>query len=231
MKISFNVTGSERKRLVQTVSDSCGESARYLGMPSMAYEIGPFTVTKDGTLEFSEDVDGGIRTRLYDDLEVAGFSFVRPEPLDRGLDDELAGFGLSVLLPADTLDEEAMVNLHALIAAKGSLIKKALGADSLSIERNKKMVSFPWFTERMLTTEEARTYTHFISALCEMARTQTRITAKEKEIDNEKYAFRCFLLRLGFIGAEYKAERKILLKNLTGSSAFRNGGADHAVSK
>ncbi len=117
MKISFNVTGSERKRLVQTVRDSCGESARYLGMPSMAYEIGPFTVTKDGTLEFSEDVDGGIRTRLYDDLEVAGFSFVRPEPLDRGLDDELAGFGLSVLLPADTLDEEAMVNLHALIAA------------------------------------------------------------------------------------------------------------------
>ena len=176
-------------------------------------------------------MDGGIRTRLYDDLEVAGFSFVRPEPLDRGLDDELAGFGLSVLLPADTLDEESMVNLHALIAAKGSLIKKALGADSLSIERNEKMVSFPWFTERMLTTEEARTYTHFISALCEMARTQTRITAKEKEIDNEKYAFRCFLLRLGFIGAEYKAERKILLKNLTGSSAFRNGGADHAVSK
>lgn len=231
MKISFNVTGSERKHLVQTVSKSIGEKARYLGMPSMAYEVGPFTVTKDGTLEFSESVDGDIRSRLYDDLEAAGFSFVRPEPLDRGLDNELAGFGLSVLMPADSLDEEAMVNLRALIAAKGSLIKKALDADSLRIERNEKMVSFPWFTERMLTTEEARTYTHFISALCEMARNQKRITAKEKEIDNDKYAFRCFLLRLGFIGAEYKAERKILLKNLTGSSAFRNGGADHAVSE
>jgi hypothetical protein len=33
-----------------------------------------------------------------------------------------------------------------------------------------------------------------------------------KEVDNEKYAFRCFLLRLGFIGSDYKAERKILLK-------------------
>lgn len=33
----------------------------------------------------------------------------------------------------------------------------------------------------------------------------------------------CFLLRLGFIGEEYKVERKILLKNLTGSSAFKNG--------
>lgn len=41
--------------------------------------------------------------------------------------------------------------------------------------------------------------------------------------DNEKYAFRCFLLRLGFIGDEYKADRKVLLKNLSGSSAFKDG--------
>jgi hypothetical protein len=56
-----------------------------------------------------------------------------------------------------------------------------------------------------------------------MARNQKRITAKEKEIPNEKYAFRCFLLRLGFIGKEYKEERKILLRNLTGSAAFKGG--------
>ncbi len=43
------------------------------------------------------------------------------------------------------------------------------------------------------------------------------------ETDNDKYAFRCFLLRLGFIGDEYKAARKILLGNLTGNSAFRHG--------
>ncbi len=35
---------------------------------------------------------------------------------------------------------------------------------------------------------------------------------------------RCFLLRLGFIGAEYKGARAILLRNLQGSSAFRDGG-------
>ena len=57
-----------------------------------------------------------------------------------------------------------------------------------------------------------------------MARNAKRVTATEKPADNEKYAFRCFLLRLGFIGAEYKEERKILLKNLSGSSAFKNGG-------
>ena len=54
---------------------------------------------------------------------------------------------------------------------------------------------------------------------------------KEKETDNDKYAFRCFLLRLGFIGSEYKAERKILLRNLTGSSAFKNGGTTNEVSE
>ena len=56
-----------------------------------------------------------------------------------------------------------------------------------------------------------------------MAKNQKRITAKPKENENEKYAFRCFLLRLGFIGDEYKTDRKVLLANLDGSSAFKAG--------
>ena len=61
--------------------------------------------------------------------------------------------------------------------------------------------------------------THSVSMACN----QKRISVQEREVENEKYAFRCFLLRLGFIGEEYKVERKILLKNLTGPSAFKNG--------
>lgn len=64
---------------------------------------------------------------------------------------------------------------------------------------------------------------HFVTALCEMAKKLTRINKGEKTVENEKYAFRCFLLRLGFIGAEYKTERKFLLQNFTGSAAFKNG--------
>ena len=86
-----------------------------------------------------------------------------------------------------------------------------------------------WFPQ--VDADSAAAYTHFISALCEMSRNAKRVTATEKPVDNEKYAFRCFLLRLGFIGSEYKAERKILLKNLTGSSAFKNGGVSHEVSE
>ena len=62
-----------------------------------------------------------------------------------------------------------------------------------------------------------------------MALNQKRITAKEKPVDNDKYAFRCFLLRLGFIGDDYKTERKILLRNLSGSSAFKSGAKKTGV--
>ena len=91
---------------------------------------------------------------------------------------------------------------------------------ALPIEKDDECVSFSWFPCES-DADEVKAYTHFISALCEMARNQKRITAKEKNTDNEKYAFRCFLLRLGFIGPEYKEDRKILLSKLTGSSAFR----------
>ncbi len=231
MKISFNVTGSDRKHLVQTVSRSIGAAPRYLGMPSMAYEIGPFTVTKDGSLEFDDGTDGTAVEMILNAAAAEGFEFERPDQPAAEDEGEPAGFGLSVIFPADTMSEDALRNLEAILAAKASLIRNALGTGELRIDRNEKMVSFPWFNDRMLTTEEARTYTHFISALCEMARNRKRITAKEKETGNDKYAFRCFLLQLGFIGAEYKAERKILLKNLTGSSAFRNGGAGDDVSE
>src|SRR5699024_6711376 len=128
--------------------------------------------------------------------------------------------GLCISMPTSLFSETALQNLKDIMAAKGSLIRKALGVEELPIEVGETKVSFPWFAGTP-TPEEVKAYDHFICALCEMARNQKRITAKERNTGNDKYAFRCFLLRLGFIGPEYKQERKILLRNLTGSSAFK----------
>ena len=133
------------------------------------------------------------------------------------------GFGLTVTLPAASFTVDGLNNLHALIASKGRLIRKALGIDLLPVQVEAETVSFPWFEGRELDADEVKAYTHLIAALCDMARNQKRITAKEKATDNDKYAFRCFLLRLGFIGAEFKDERKILLRDLSGNSAFKSG--------
>ena len=49
------------------------------------------------------------------------------------------------------------------------------------------------------------------------------MTAVEKPIENAKFTMRLFLIRLGFIGDEYKTARKILLRNLTGNSSWKSG--------
>ena len=129
---------------------------------------------------------------------------------------------LTIDLPRSSFTDTALENLKRLVESKASLIKKALGTDCLPIITGEETIRFPWF-QGELASEEVKAYTHFVTALCEMVKTQQRVNATEKQVENEKYAFRCFLIRLGFVGSEHKAERKILLKNLSGNSAFKNG--------
>ena len=239
MEIRYNVTGAKRKELVKVIANATGARAEYKFMPTCNYEIDYFTVTKDGTLLFDDRADSEEVERVLEAISAAGFEC---EPQDGGEQPfgeetkeaaeaadtapQAANVGLTVEIP---LDKVAVGNLTKLLDAKGNLIRKALGITDLRIEVLEDRVAFPWFYQ--VDTDSAAAYTHFISALCEMSRNAKRVTATEKPVDNEKYAFRCFLLRLGFIGSEYKMERKILLKNLTGSSAFKNGGVSHEVSE
>lgn len=137
-------------------------------------------------------------------------------------DIEEAGDSLVISYPRKDISDAALKNLRLLIASKEALMKKALGAETLPIEVDEETVSFPWF-KGFPQPEEVSAYAHFTGKLIDMAKTQKRVTAKEKDTNNEKYAFRCFLLRLGFLGDEYKAARKILLRNLSGSGAFKSG--------
>jgi len=223
MVIKYNVTGADRKRLVTTLSKITGVKAKYLGMPSMAYEVGDFIIDKNGTLEFCDKANRTEIERVAGHLASEGFIAEEEISATEGRQMADSGtFGLCISMPRNSFTDTALENVKAIIQVKGELIRHALRLDDLPIKISEEEVSFPWF-EEMPSPEEVQAYTHFISALCEMARNQKRIMAKEKETPNEKYAFRCFLLRLGFIGKEYKEERKILLRNLTGSSAFKGG--------
>ena len=235
MTINYNVTGAKRKELVNLIANFTGCSPVYKGAPTFAYDVDYFTITKDGTLEFDDMADSEEIETLLEELENEGFHAESAAEEDAApnatAEGKSAAQGANVSLTVEIpLEKVNTGNLTSLLDAKGGLIRKALGIDALPIEIGETTVKFPWFTE-LPEPDEAKAYTHLIAALCEMSRNQKRITAKEKAVDNEKYAFRCFLLRLGFIGTEYKAERKILLRNLSGSSAFKNGGANDAVSE
>lgn len=210
MEIKFDVKGESRKDLVKVISDTLGVKAEYQGMPTVAFVIGDFTVTKEGTLVFADEVNAD------DVLKALAANAFYPVTDEEKKTEQDESAGLTIEIPADKVNVD---NLQKLLDAKGWLIRKALGIESLAFEVTENKVSFPWFshTDTDLTTA----CTQFIAAICRMSVEQKRITAREKAVTNEKYAFRCFLLRLGFIGDEFKQSRKLLLANLDGSSAFK----------
>lgn len=212
MKIDFNLKGAERKELVKAISRITGIKAEYQGMPTTNFVIGDFTVTAEGALVYDDKIDAG---ELLNELAEAGFEGTADKSEGKELKVAEPNI-LTIEMPADKVNTE---NLQKLLDAKGALIRKALGIDSLAFEIHEDRVSFPWFIDP--APDYALAYTQFIAAICKMSTEQKRVTAKVREVNNEKYAFRCFLLRLGFIGEEFKQSRKILLSNLDGSSAFK----------
>ena len=230
----------DRKALVKALAEITEAKATYKGAPTFAYEISYLTVSRDGSLSCNDMADNKEITKVLAALAQRGFcctdtEYDQPQPDIEDEEpqedcppayDQPDAIGLTVSIP---LNMVAAGNLTNLLEAKGGLIKKALGVDSLPIEISEDSISFPWFST-MPEPDEVNAYTQLIAALCKMSKAQKRVNAKATNPENEKYAFRCFLLRLGFIGDEYKASRKILLRRLAGNSAWK-GGAGHAITE
>ena len=250
MKIHYSITKEQRKKMVEIVGRTLGVQPIYCGAPTFVYKVGAFEITRDGSICFGDEADEAdeaeverVRTALWEEgfaaeeeefemtmaaVETAGEAAVETAAMT---DDEDK---LTISLPRSFLTETALKNLDALLASKGHLIQKAFNIEKATYTLTDEMIKFAWFHGK-IAEDTVRAYTDFISKLCEMAQKQKRAVAKEKVVENEKYAFRCFLLRLGMIGDAYKTSRKILLQNLTGSSAFKCGhrreAASHEVSE
>lgn len=291
MKLSYNVTGQERKSLVGAISTILNSPTKYLGAPTFAYEVGNYHIDKVGMLTGPDnldledalhqagfDADGG--TRKYDEPNTyesglggmgaldefpdidqhhpgryADPKFPFTPEMQKQIDDhflslpmtneEELGLGrtrrenfqgengmrandvpqldnLVVEMPLTGFTPEKFDNLIKLVNAKAPLLKAALGAEELPIRQTADSLSFPWFSGG-LDGDMVKAYATLIEKICKAAKEKHRVTAKGRDVENPKYAMRCWLLSLGFIGDEYKLERKILLRNLSGNSAFKDG--------
>ena len=173
MRIEFHRTGAERKALVTAIGEILEFRPKYKGMPSAAYEIDYFTVTKEGTLEFDDRADSEEVENLLEQLADRGIVAAPAEMAQAWLnareaelseksetEPQEANAGLTVEIP---LDKVAVGNLTKLLDAKGNLIRKALGITDLRIEVLEDHVAFPWFSQA--DSDSAAAYTHFISAL------------------------------------------------------------------
>mgnify|MGYP000881335219 CR=1 FL=1 len=222
MRIDYGVTGKRRKALAKAVSDVINTSFEYLGVPTFSYGIGDYHIDKNGILT-GPDNPGLIQEllRRYDLVATCKEYYPSSSEAENSIEQDDFIY-LNIEMPRSSFTDNAIENLRRLIKSKETLIKKALGVSSLKVVITDEKVSFPWFL-RECTPDEIKAYTYFVTALSDMAKSQTRINSAERVAENEKYAFRTFLLRLGFIGPEYKKARKILLSKLSGNSAFRDG--------
>ena len=203
--IKFNLQPKQRPKLADEVAVALHSFPCYQKVPSLSYKIGDCTLELDGTLRIPDTVDSETIDCLLNYLQEKDFTGEMEQTEDR----------LIITVPKDTFTEQSLANLQKMFGNKEALFSKAF------VKENDDNVSFDWF-QFTANPDEVSAYTEFVSRLCDLARKVKRVVPTATENDNDKYAFRCFLLRLGFIGEKYKKARKVLLKNLTGNSSFRH---------
>ena len=268
MIITFDLSGRTRKELVKAISEITGERAIYKFMPTSAFEIGFFTVTREGRLEFPDRSDTEIVEQVLEGLSERGYTVISsyydngksaietdneptaetatqpdtaavtetekvseeteimaqcetqgntvPTVESNGID------RFSISMSRDFFDERTLNKLDRTIENKGELFKMAFKTDDISYKVTDDRVIFDWFP--FIGEEgEGLAYSSFIDLLTKSLKEQKRVNASKAQTENPKFAMRVYLIRLGMVGDEYKQTRKILLRNLEGSSAFRKG--------
>ena len=206
--IEFTPNKAGRKKLAEVIAEHLGVKARYAGMPTFDYLIGEARLDRDWVLHLPDNADGDAIT---DAASATGFA--------------PAGevYGLTLTFPTTRWDEATGAKLDALLASKGALIAKALviPATPMAIDEAEGTVEFAWF-DQLPDAEVIEAVSVLIQLMIEHAKTATRVSAKPaKTGGNDKYAMRCWLLRLGMIGDNYKHVRRVLLANLEGNAAWK----------
>ena len=138
MEIKYNIEKNQRKELAQKIADIIGAEVEYLGVPSCAYQIDIFTLSKDAVLSFTDRSDSEIVEKVLNGLAEAGYTsetVTPPEGTDAVDEPEEAdaepepnsGFpvGASISFPLADHTVQSLTNLICMIHSRGALLSKA----------------------------------------------------------------------------------------------------------
>jgi len=242
----------DKKEIIKVLEQHFEAKAKYMGVPTFAYQIQTgdeiYTITREGIIE-----DAGGRQIDLDSIIASNNS----ANTETDISDAVQGFyAVEISLPLAGHTGTSLRNLVNMIFSKQTMIQKALNIEEMLIDEglvtllNKNKleskedfnallleagrdkcigISFDFeqelitFKFRITSAEQIKAVSDLLALINENAKTQKHASSKPGQTDNEKYAFRTWLIRLGMIGDEYKATRKTLLANLEGNGAFRGG--------
>ncbi len=151
-----------------------------------------------------------------------------PASADSPKSEEDGVIHLTLFLPVSMFEQShgSMQRLKAAISSKQTLLKKAIGTDSLDVVIEEDRVTFPWFT---LTSEnnsaEVDAYSRLVFALAKKAITQTRVDPIEKVPEDLQRGMRLYLNNLEFKGDEFKNARAVLMRNFKSTGRGTSAGS------
>ena len=118
--MKINLQNRKRKELADHIGEALGAIPRYLGVPTCNYQIGDCILERDGMLTISNNVDS---VALLNHLKERGWEI-----------EETVTDCLTISVPRDTLLDEKIAVLEQIIVGKASLLKKAIGTDTLTVD-------------------------------------------------------------------------------------------------
>lgn len=200
----------DRKSVMAVIAGITCMPVTYTRAPRFAYEAGGWSIDRDGVL-----------TSPVFPIREAAFHANLVGAL--GEQDFAAEGTLTVTIFPDGFDPGCLHNIEAILSGKATLIRRALGAQTDPfVQPAEDGFRFPFFPAA--ATSSAVLAAVQLSALAaSQAASQRQVRTKDRPVANEKYAMRCFLLRIGMIGPEYAVARRELLGRLSGDGSFKSG--------
>lgn len=256
-KLSFKVSGTERKVVAAVIAaaQSTGVTYTYAGSPTFSYEAGGWIIDREGTVTTPEtpvDKKESLRTVLSA-INTAGAMVEGNASLTISLEDHTGNslrnlvnliyskeslIRKSLSFQDDIIPETLVTALNSVpidtLEEFADTVNTAIdngqiqGESYLDFDLAEKTISFS-FANATLDTDEVFAFITLCWQLSEKAKLQKFSSSRQKETPNDRYAFRCFLLKLKFIGVGFANERKVLLARLTGDGAFCTEEAKQAA--
>lgn len=226
---------TDRQPLVAALERETGQTAAYSGMPTFRYQVGPYTILRDGSMEVPEaKASTAILRRLA----------------EQGLIERQAEAPAGIAFDASGFDGRIMNNIVNALAAKEVLINRAIAVPNafhmkVDLVKELKAVSPTTMSEFMAVlnrcggdsaikglwlSADQLVFTGFpetqacrtlAERIIHSAVSNRWIKARAPKVTNDKYSFRVWLNSLGMTGPDYADTRAELLKNLSGDSCFR----------
>ena len=247
----------DRKQIIKALEEHAGVKAKYMGVPSFAYQITinqtTYTIDRAGKItaegievEFEALINGTNEEKETEEKETEAQELAHEnEELD-----------LEITIPMEGHTGRTLRNMLNMLYSKQPVIKKVfeieadiLQADfiadlnkasiqtieefqteiagkqesgycGIEFDFTNNTITFKFF-KHLQEPDRLEAYTQFISLLSKSARGLKHASPKPTATDNYKFTMRTWLIRLGFVGNQYKRARKLLLENLEGNSAYR----------